>query len=585
MDSSTASSEPPSSAPKRSSFWKRVTGCVGVFLVCYVAVGSQNAAGQKPDLFKPADTSSPRSTLQSFIDSCNEFHERLQADRFFDRESSIHHPLSMRILDCLDVSDLPEYERLEAAAEAATCLKEILDRVELPPYDEIPDTQAIEAAGGMQELSRWRIPGTRITIAHVEEGPQRHEYLFSPGSVGRAVEYYQDVKSLPYRTTEPEVSPGLYDWYRTAPGNPTVGRVVDWLPDWWREETLGMARWKWAGLLLASLLAVFLMGFAYRLYSQLASRYRDEALFRYCLTIVLPIFAVLVALVFKKFTHNYVTLRGVPLYVVSFTANLTALLASLVVVFGASNRIAAILIASPKINPQGLDAQFIRIVARLMSVVLAVFIFLEGGRYLGIPVTTLIASAGVGGLAVALAAQDTLKNLFGTIMLLTDKPFRVGERIIFGKYDGVVEDIGLRSTRLRLLTGHQATIPNEELARTDIENIGRRPYIRRSATIELPSDTPSAKIKRALEILRKILENHEGMAADYPPRVFLRDINEGSLGILMIYWYHPPKYWKFLAFSERVTLQMSEQFESEGISFAAPALTVNMPPNEKSPER
>jgi MscS family membrane protein len=491
----------------------------------------------------------------------------------------------MRILDCLDVSELPKYERLEYAAEAAACLKEILDRVELPPYDEIPDTEAIEAAGGAQELSRWRIPGTRITIARVEEGPQRHEYLFSPGSVERAVEYYRDVKSLPYRTEGPQASPGLYQWYLTSPASPTVARVVDWLPDWWREQTLEMARWKWAGLVLAALVAVFLMGVAYRLYSQLADRYRDEALFRYCLTIVLPIFAVLVALYFKRITHNYVTLRGAPLYFVSFIANLTALLASLVVVFGASNRIAALIMASPKINPQGLDAQFIRIFARLVSVVLAVIIFLEGGRYLGIPVTTLIASAGVGGLAVALAAQDTLKNLFGTIMLLTDKPFRVGERIIFGKYDGVVEDIGLRSTRLRLLNGHQATIPNDELARTDIENIGRRPYIRRAATIELPSGTPAAKIKRALEILRKILENHEGMAAEYPPRVFLRDVNEGSLGILMMYWYHPPEYWQFLAFSERVSLQMSEQLEAEGITFAAPALTVRMAPDEKPPER
>ncbi|GAG36636.1 unnamed protein product, partial [marine sediment metagenome] len=120
---------------------------------------------------------------------------------------------------------------------------------------------------------------------------------------------------------------------------------------------------------------------------------------------------------------------------------------------------------------------------------------------------------------------------------------------------------------------------------SEIENVGRRPYIRRAVTIELPSDTASAKVKRALEILRKILENHEGMAEDYPPRVFLRDVNEGSVGIFMIYWYHPPAYWDFLAFSERVTLQMSEQFEAEGISFAAPALTVHMPPDEKSHEQ
>ena len=232
------------------------------------------------------------------------------------------------------------------------------------------------------------------------------------------------------------------------------------------------------------------------------------------------------------------------------------------------------IVATPWVTAHGLNAQLIRIACRFASIVTAVIIFLEGGHYLGIPVATLLASAGVGGLAVALAAQDTLKTLFGTIMLLADKPFRVGERIIFRKYDGVVEDIGLRSTRIRLLSGHQAHIPNDELARTDIENVGRRPHIRRMATIEMPSDTPVAKVKRSLEIIRNAVDKHEGLNEDFPPRVFLRDMNESSIGIVMIYWYHPANYWDYLAFSERVNLQIMEQLESDGIPFASPALTV-----------
>jgi len=473
-------------------------------------------------------------------------------------------------------------ERNEAAAEAAVCLKEILDRVELPLDDDIPDVDAIESDQGKERLLQWRIPGTRITIARVEEGPQRHEYLFSPGTVGRAVEYYQDIKPLPYRESGPLTTPGFHEWYMTAPGHPAVARVVDWLPAWWRKRTLGMAHWKWVGLLLSALLALSLMGLAYWLHSRLGRRYREDALLRYTLTLLFPVFAMLVPLGFKQVAHDFVTLRGDPLYVVSFIANMTALLSSLIVVFGVSNRIAAICIAFPQINPQGLDAQFIRILSKLMAMIVSVIVFLEGGNYLGIPVTTLVASAGIGGLAIALAAQDTLKSLFGTIMLLSDKPFRVGERIIVGKYDGVVEDIGLRSTRLRLLTGHQAVIPNDELARKDIENVGRRPCIRRTATIEMPSDTPTAKVKRALEIVRTAIDNHEGMQADLPPRVFLRDLNEASIGIFMIYWYHPPQYWDYLAFSEKVNLQIMEQLEAEGIRFAAPGLKVQMDHNEKA---
>jgi MscS family membrane protein len=317
------------------------------------------------------------------------------------------------------------------------------------------------------------------------------------------------------------------------------------------------------------------MMLAYRLERLLAARWRERAVFRYGLTILLFVGAALVPLVFKYLVENDLTIRGTPLYVASFSANFVALLGAIIVVFGAGDRIAVIIIASPRVTTKGLNAQLIRIACKLTSLVTAVIIFLEGGHYLGIPLTTLLASAGIGGLAVALAAQDTLKTLFGTIMLLADKPFRVGERIIFGKYDGVVEDIGLRSTRIRLLTGHQAHIPNDELARTDIENVSQRPHIRRKATIEMPSDTPVAKVKRALQIVRTAVDNHEGMVEDFPPRVFLRDMNESSIGILMIYWYHPANYWDYLAFSEKVILQIMEQLETEDIPFASPALTVH----------
>ena len=527
-------------------------------------------AAEEHSVVRPADTSSPRATLKSFIDSCNELRQLIQTVHHFDRTSPEHHPLAIRILDCLDLSELPEYAREDIAGESAMFLKEILDRVELPPYDEIPDSKAIEAAGGIEKLSRWQIPGTRLTIARVEEGPHRHEYLFTPGTVERAAGYYEDIKFLPYRTTGPEVSEGAYWWYISAPADPWVAAVVDRLPNWFRERRLGLAIWKWAGLLPTLLLAILLMGAAYKLQRSLVRRFRDKALFRYCLTILLPIIAMLIPLAFKHVAHDYLSLRGTAIYVVSFSANLTATLASLIVVFGISNRIAAVIIASPQINPQGLDAQFIRIVSKLLSMVAAVIIFLSGGQSLGIPVTTLLASAGIGGLAVALAAQDTLKTLFGTIMLLTDKPFRVGERIIFGKYDGVVEDIGLRSTKVRLLTGHQAIVPNDELARIDIENVGRRPYIRRIADIHIPLDTPRDKVEKAVAVIRAALENHEGMDPDFPPRAYFFDFNPNSFIIRVIYWYNPPKYWDFLAFSEKVNFEIFRAFDEQGIQFSLP---------------
>ena len=416
--------------------------------------------------FRAADTSSPRATLKSFIEACNEFHELIQTHEILDRTHSEHNPIALRVLDCVNASDLPAFAQEERAAEVAVCIKEIIDRHELPPWDEIPDEAAIEAAGGIERFSRWRIPGTRLTISRVEDGPQKHEYLFSPGTVDRAVRYLRDVESRPYRTDEPKTSPGFYKWYMSAPGHPAVAAIVRRLPERMRfGRSFGLANWKWLGLPALLCLAVALMAFLYRLYYALSRRIGSDRILPHCLILILPFLAMLVPFLFEYTASNYLTIRGNPLYIVSFFSNAVATLAVIVFVFVLCSTIAETVIASPRVNPQGLNAQLIRIALKLLSFVLAVAVFMIGGQYIGIHVGTLLASAGIGGIALALGAQDTLKTLFGTVMMMADKPFRVGDRIVFKGYDGMVEDIGLRSTRIRLLTSHQVTVPNDELAR------------------------------------------------------------------------------------------------------------------------
>lgn len=518
-----------------------------------------------------ADTSSPRATLRSYIDACNEISRAISTQTYLDRDDVQYQPVVDRVLDCMDDRELPAFAREEAAAESAICIKEILDRYELPAWDDIPDLAAIEAAGGFENLSRWRVPGTRITIARVEEGPQKHEYLFSPGTVNRSVEYFKRAETRAYRTTGPQTSPGFYKWYVSVPGHQAIGRIVEKLPDRMRfGRTLGMANWKWPGLLILSLIAIALLLLIYRIHFFFVGRTCGKSTLGYCLTLIFPVTAMCVPLAFLYFADQWLTLRGTPLYIVGFVSYAIAVLGAVVVVFVACNRIAEAIIASPRINPRGLNAQLIRIASKLISVVLAVVVLLVGGQFLGVPVATLLASAGIGGIALALGAQDTLKNLFGTIMLMADKPFRVGERIVFQTYDGVVEDIGLRSTRIRLLNGHQVTVPNDQLAASDIENVGRRAHIRRSADIHIPLDTPRDKVEEAVEIVRRHLDDHEGMHADFPPRVFFFDFFPTAFTIRMIYWYHPAEYWKFLEFSEKVNFAIFRDFEEQGIQFSLP---------------
>jgi MscS family membrane protein len=163
---------------------------------------------------KPPDTSSPRTTLQSFVDNMN------RAYRVLGVRKNIHTPglftsesvqqmtrhaeeLFERSVYCLDLSEVPEALKDDAGYEGALKLKEIFDRIELPPFHEIPDAQAIETEQEQEKISEfahWRIPNTDIVIARSEEGLHQGAYLFTPQTVARLDEFYEKVYDLPYKT-------------------------------------------------------------------------------------------------------------------------------------------------------------------------------------------------------------------------------------------------------------------------------------------------------------------------------------------------------------------------------------------------
>ena len=209
----------------------------------------------------------------------------------------------------------------------------------------------------------------------------------------------------------------------------------------------------------------------------------------------------------------------------------------------------------------------VRNILAIIIILMAILVWLSN---IGFNVSALLTGLGVGGIAVALAAQDTLKNFFASIMILLDKPYRIGHRILVKGHDGLVEEIGLRSTKMRLLNGHQTIIPNDQMANLDIENIGRRPHIRRLINITIRYDTPPDKIEQAVNIIRNLLENHEGMDPAFPPRVYFNEFNRESLNIVVFYWYHPNDYWNYLKFSQKINLEIVKAFKKEDIKFAFP---------------
>jgi small-conductance mechanosensitive channel len=213
-------------------------------------------------------------------------------------------------------------------------------------------------------------------------------------------------------------------------------------------------------------------------------------------------------------------------------------------------------------------AQVLRLLIRIVLVVVALMALIR--ILTGKPVATLMAGLGIGGLAVAFAAQDTLKIFFSSLTIMTDKPFKIGDRIAVGSFDGIIESIGFRSTRLRSLSGNLVVIPNNTLASESIENVGRRPSIKRQTELYLALDTPADKVRRALEIIRGLLQNHPGQPADSEPRVYFSDWDRDHLTIVIFYWFEPPDYWEYLNFTEEFNLNLLSRLAGEGISLAVP---------------
>ncbi|WFB35898.1 mechanosensitive ion channel family protein [Kiritimatiellota bacterium B12222] len=542
---------------------------LSICVIGFLLHADSNTWINKP--LQPPDTQSPRATLFGFIEDANEAYLYITGEGRAKLSPHARESMIMRMQGYLDVELIAEHIRDQASIEAAIALKEILDRLELPAAQDVP------GEGDAELPPLWRIPGTNLKIVLMTEGPNQGEYLFSGETVIRAVSVYDRVASIPMRTEAPATSPGLMHIYRSEPASLWVAKLIDALPDWVRNEVAGQILWQWIGLVLIFVLGLLIMFFTYKLARIRAAKFKENHSWRYVFTLWLPVVAMCVPLWMKHIIKQDLVISGELLRITDFILGLLVLLASLRLIWAIGNRLLVIVINHPQVAENQLDTQFIRLSGRILTVIIVVIVFIEGGKRLGIPLTTLVAGAGISGLAVALAAQDSLKNILGSIMLILDKPFGVNDRIIFKNFQGFVQEIGLRSTKIKLLTGNMASIPNEVLARMEIENVSKRPSLRKVVQLHMPLDTPWRKTEKVLERIREWMQDHEGMPEDQPPRVFLQELSQVSCMIQVMFWYAPPKTTQMLVFSEKLMFEMLKIAEEEGVALKFP-LQLPLPP-------
>ncbi len=196
-------------------------------------------------------------------------------------------------------------------------------------------------------------------------------------------------------------------------------------------------------------------------------------------------------------------------------------------------------------------------------------IFLLGN--LGFDITALVAGLGVGGVAVALAAQNILGDLFASLSIVIDKPFSIGDFIVIDQYRGRVEQIGLKTTRIRSLAGEQLVFSNGDLLKSRIQNFKRMEKRRISFSLGVTMETPVEKLKTIPAMLQDIVEKAEGTSFD---RAHFKSIGDFSHNFEVVYYVLSRETGIYMDNQQHINFQILERFAKEGIEFAYPSQTV-----------
>jgi MscS family membrane protein len=219
---------------------------------------------------------------------------------------------------------------------------------------------------------------------------------------------------------------------------------------------------------------------------------------------------------------------------------------------------------------------------RLAKALVAVAGLLTAVAELGYPVTHLVAGLGLGGLAFALAAQKTVENLFGSVSLAVDQPFRVGDFVKIQDFVGTIEAIGLRSTSVRTLDRTLVSIPNGQLADQRLESYSARDRMRLACIVGVEYGTTAAQMRQVLEGLERVLRAHPKI---WPDAVVVRfkEFAASSLDIEIMAWFQTPDWGEFQLIRQNVLLDFMQVVEGAGCSFAFPTRTVHLVNEEPTP--
>ena len=569
------------------------------YLVLSIAIlFSSPVAAADVNPLRPADTSGPRATLQGFFETIDAAYGRSSealdsyaaSGRLYlspeEREGQIAALTNAsKAVRFLDTSRISPVLRNIVAAERGIELKEILDRIELPPFDQIPDRNAMAKSSA----KRWRLPNTEIDIVLMEDGPRSGEFLISADTVDRIPEFYARVRDLPYkpgpaqkladayRNISSDRTATIYDAFSSSPIGLSMIVPPRWmlgLPGWAKTRIAELTVWQWLmftfGLGIA---ALFVFGI-YRLARRFDRGRAEDAppAWRFLL---IPVAIIVVTEVYVPVLSTVLRIGGIPRIVTEFGRTIGLFASAAWLVLAGSGFLGRAIVSSERLSLHSLDSQLIKLGARLIGIMAAIGLLMQAASELGFPAYSVLAGLGVGGLAVALAARDSLANLLGSVLIMFEQPFRIGHRIRVAGSEGTVEDVGFRSTRIRTADNSLISIPNNSVVNATVENLSVRETFRQRLLIQVTYDTSREQLEAFALGVKQLISDNAFTTKDNI-HVRFNDFGESSLNILVSFYLAVSGYAAELEEREKILLQVMDLANDMGVDFAFPTQTLHV---------
>ena len=528
----------------------------------------QTGAGSNWEFQTPVRTDSPRDTIETFLHITDEMETALIAylgKPSYGQVAEIA-LMSDQLVSLIDLEEIPPAARRETGIETFQVLMDIFGRIGAPDAAEFPDVDKVQESGDVS----FRIPKSPLYLVRIPEGEREGEFLFSAATVRVAPRFLSTIRHLPLQSRL-----GIDNWHEFGPqltGPLIPAAVARSMPTSLQGLWLDTPAWKVIFLVAALIvLAVALYGLQ-RIVAWLRPAGRVGALL---VTTSLPLVVLNAVMVALPFVALQVNPSGGFAAILDIIRTILLYAACAWLFWLAVRIIVEWIIRSPSIPDQSLDADLLRLAAATVGTLGVLVILALGGQAIGLPILSVVAGLGIGGLAVALAVRPTFENLIGGVILYMDRPVRVGDFCSVGDKTGTVESIGIRSTKLRALDRTVIAIPNAQFADMQIVNWAQCDQMLIQDTIGVRYETRPDQLRFLLVELRRMLHSHPRIDND-TVRVRFSGLGDSALEIEVRVYAETREWNDFFAIREDLYLRIFDIVLAAGTSLAFPSQTLYM---------